>query len=45
MKTECFQTKWNAASFGMGKEKDRVMLIKSLINVRVENGTLRGMLL
>jgi len=30
---------------GVGKEKDRVMAIKSLINARVERGTLRGALL
>ncbi len=38
MKTECLQTKRNAAWFccGKAKEKGRVTLIKSLINVRVQ---------
>jgi len=38
MKTECLQTKWDAASFWW-KGKDIVLLIKSLIYVRVGRGT------
>jgi len=38
MKTECLQTKRNAAWFcgGKAKGKGRVAVIKSLINVRVQ---------
>jgi len=38
MKTECLQTKWNAALFGGGKGKDRFALIKSFIYPGVKRG-------
>ncbi len=44
MKTEFLQTKWDAASFGVGKEKNRVTIIKSLIFARIRRGPLRGAL-
>ncbi len=37
MKTECLQTKWDAAFLGRNG-KDRVALIKSLLYIRVEKG-------
>ncbi len=33
MKTKCLQTKWNAAWFGVGKEKESVMRIESSIKI------------
>ncbi len=36
MKTECLQTKWDAASFGGGKGNNRVALIKGWIYARAE---------
>jgi len=38
MKTECLQTKWDAASFGGGKGNNRVALIKGWIYARAERG-------
>jgi len=43
MKTECIQTKWDAAFLG-GKGKDRVALIENLIYKRFGSSPWRGAL-